>query len=191
MTHEPIETLRGDRRRLLKAGAAAAGGAFVVPQILNTTAAGAQTETCYRFAEVITPTLGGENQDCTDISGIQNLNGNGPLCPGFVTALNGVVAGLPSVLDECPPAPLDFSPLTRAGGTIELPAGCRFEFAGIALAQLFGQPNIACAWAGGDQTAGSASIGPENTASFSISNIADNVVTAFVFVVCCTGSALV
>ena len=63
------------RRRLLKAGVATTGAAYIAPQILNTAVAGAQTTTCYGFK-----------------IGNGTLNPNGPSDPSCNTPFNNELA---------------------------------------------------------------------------------------------------
>ncbi len=136
------EPIRTDRRKLLKAGLATTGAAYAVPQILNTTAAGAQTTVCYGVKlEESSP--GSGSTSCTGLDfGTATPD---PSCgTNFNTALSGVLGVSPGASSpHCAwmtnvtfvGANTAFSWTETTDQTITIPDNCEFAFVGFKAGQ--------------------------------------------------------
>lgn len=108
------------RRRLLKAGVATTGAAYIAPQILNTAVAGAQTSSCYvmKFEGSGSSGLTGPSWDNSDKCGTFNA----AITNSFMGTLQSGVAPGTTVS----PGP--------AGGevdtVVQIPTGCEFRLVG-------------------------------------------------------------
>jgi hypothetical protein len=117
----PDEQRNGISRRALIRRAAVTGAvAWVAPQILHMSAAGAQTQTCYSFK------LGG---DC-GCSGVNPDTGD-PSCDATFNAAFAA-ATPPGTLGVCPPAGTIVSATgcTGAQAVVTVKQGCTITFAG-------------------------------------------------------------
>ncbi len=163
------------RRKLIGAGLATTGAAYVAPQILSTAVAGAQSQTCYAFK------IEGNNTSCV---GESDLNDS-----GCGANFNAAFAGAGSRLNVqgCPPAgTIDVTEggiNSEAGATIEAGPNCTFVFAGF-------KAGNACYWPGGSEgngidTGASVVIGGD-TKSVRIES--SRGISHMVFIVCCSGS---
>jgi hypothetical protein len=112
------------RRRLLKTGLATTGAAYVAPQILKTSVAGAMTTTLYSFR--VDPATG------TCIGGAFGFPTPpaGSPCSPFPTVLGNAIIGGTLHSDTCPPSG-SFSAVVGPGSVaLTAQAGATFTFAG-------------------------------------------------------------
>lgn len=170
-----------NRRRFIKGGVAATGAAYVVPQILSTATASAQTTTCYG--------LKFENGGCIGAAG------NDPACgPNFNAAFALAYNSGGSQVAGCG-APAVAS--ITAGGTgddnktatVTAGTNCTIEFAG-------SKSSNTCFWPGNSEWTGNGNSGNQPTGTVVVS--ADKKTATFTatkdlshltLVICCTGSS--
>jgi len=114
---EPMTT---SRRKLLGAGIATTGAAYVAPQILSTAVAGAQTETCYAFKI--------EASGIEDESDLNDRSCSDAFNAAFATA----GAGKTGILGAAPASAytVTFGGVGANNATITAGANCTFLFAG-------------------------------------------------------------
>ena len=124
--HETNDVVRS-RRRLLAAGAATTGVAYVAPQVLGTAVAGAMTATIHVFKL----SLGGGCSTAGLVAGPSDTDCDA----AFNSALSSDVAAAGgTVVIGCPPAGSISSNLNVTSGDVSLGANCTLVFLGVGTA---------------------------------------------------------
>lgn len=147
-----------DRRTLIKRGVAATGAAYIAPQVLHMSVAGAQTTTCHA------------------VKYEPNCNALGPnLDPSCDAAFNNAIAAaLGGNANAGCPAPLTVNGVGTNNATVSVTrADCTLSFVGFKAAQT-------CSYTGGVTIAGDGK-------SATIAS-PDNAISHITVVVCCTSS---